>query len=121
MRRGYPIPWISPREEPRFASRLPVHYRNADRIGQGTITNVSLRGWSVCTHDQVRVGEELIFRLPFDDPDNPQCDLRTIVRWVNENGFGVEVLDQSPITQARLRTWVRIMSNAIRWACSPRS
>lgn len=111
------IPWYVARRQDRFASRLPIHFRQNTMIGDGVITNLSLEGWTVSSpRHVVKVGDEVVFRLPFDDPDNGQCDARTVVRWAAPNTFGVEVVDQSPASQARLRTWVRVVSNALAWS-----
>lgn len=117
MKHAAAVPWIIARQQDRFATRFPVHFRHETSIGIGVITNLSLKGWTVSSpRHRVHVGDELVFRLPFDDPDNALCDTRTIVRWTGPNAFGVEVLDQSPATQGRLRTWIRVVSNALAWA-----
>ncbi|GKS56852.1 hypothetical protein YTPLAS18_03790 [Nitrospira sp.] len=109
--------WIRRRQHDRFTSRFPIHYRHVANIGKGVITNLSLNGWTVaCPAHTLRPGDELVFRLPIEDPDNPSCDTRAIVRWVHQAAFGVEVLDQSPLSRARLKTWVGIISNALSWS-----
>ncbi len=117
MKHATVTPWLIARQQNRFSSRFPVHFRQNATIGNGVITNLSLKGWTVSSpRHRVHVGDEVVFRLPFDDPENPLCDTRTIVRWATATGFGVEVLDQSPASQARLRTWVRVVSNALAWS-----
>lgn len=109
--------WIRRRQHDRFTSRFLVHYRHVATIGRGVITNLSLNGWTVaCPEHTLHPGNELVFRLPIEDPNNPFCDTRVIVRWVDQGTFGVEVLDQSSASRARLKTWVGITSNALSWS-----
>ena len=109
--------WLSPRQYDRFASRFSVHLRHGATIMSGVITNLSLNGWTVtCPSHSLCPGEELVFRLPIEDPENPLCETRAIVRWVQPGAFGVEVFEQSPASQARLKTWVRLITNALSWS-----
>ncbi|MFO0774845.1 MAG: PilZ domain-containing protein [Nitrospiraceae bacterium] len=111
------VPWMVARRQDRFGARLAVHYRHDATIGNGVITNLSRQGWTVASSNhQLMTGQTVVFRLPFDDPSNQQADTHTVVRWVGANAFGVEVVQPSAATQARLDTWVRVVSNALSWS-----
>ncbi len=107
-----------PRLHHRFRVSLPVDVLHPRFVGKGQIANVSLRGWRILGQVQVEPGDQIILRLTIGDSDKLALDVRTIVRWIREEAFGVEVLGYQPTLEARVRKWIHSLGPGIRVAPS---
>jgi hypothetical protein len=104
----------------RFPVCCPVTYHAGLFDGQGVVWNLSVNGWRLSGDLPLRVGE--LCALAVSLPTQPRIDVAESVVWcVREAVFGVGIHDQSPASQARVRTGVRVISKALDWSRSPQA
>ena len=91
----------------------PVTYSSGSKIvGQGTLTNVSDRGWKVRTFKrQVPQGSYLSLHVALPGRQAAIKVDRAIVRWSREGEFGVELLRIQADHEDRLRRFLNGMHN----------
>jgi hypothetical protein len=79
------------RSSRRFPVCCPVTYQCGDFEGQGTVWNVSLRGWRFSGNLPLRIGEvcSLTVNLPTQETIYVAAG---IVRWMRGEEYGVETL-----------------------------
>jgi len=94
------------RKDPRF----PIHWRmvfsGALVAGEGTVTNLSVRGCAVESHLSVPRGTELELCALIPDDDCPWAPEKAVVRWSFLRKFGLEFTRIRPEEQERLRRFV---------------
>lgn len=94
------------RNDPRF----PIHWRmvfsGALVAGEGTVTNLSMRGCAVESHMPVPSGTELELCALIPDDDCPWTPEKAVVRWSFLRKFGLEFTRIRPEEQERLRGFV---------------
>ena len=98
-RRGYP----------RFRVQFPISFSGDDIAGEGTVIDISKRGWkvTVATSSQsVRQGMCLKLRLSLPD-QAPSMDVKlAAVRWAKGREFGLEFLMIGSEEEERLHRFV---------------
>ncbi len=92
----------------RFPLRYPVIFGGAPFVGEGTLTNLSLKGCSVTCDREVLCGSEVrVSMLLNHEPPALPVELGTI-KWVKGNQFGVEFQRLPVEAQQRLNRVLRL-------------
>lgn len=92
----------------RFPLRYPVIFGGAPFVGEGILTNLSLKGCSVTCDREVLCGSEVrVSMLLNHEPPALPVELGTI-KWVNGNQFGVEFQRLPVEAQQRLNRVLRL-------------
>lgn len=100
-----------PRRAHRFAASLPVCFFSEGYTGQGTVTDLSLKGCAVVGNQAVRCGDTLTLHPPEFGEAPLLAGSYAVVRWVLGHEFGAEFVQSQPKkTQRRLREWVKLMA-----------
>lgn len=86
----------------RYPVSYPVIFRGAPFVGEGTITDLSLRGCSIVCDRTVLADSDVKLSVIFPDPTLSLFIELGKIRWVRKNIFGVEFLRMSTITRHRL-------------------
>lgn len=103
----------------RFPLNYPVIFGGAPSVGEGVLTNLSLKGCSVKCDRWVLGGSELRVSVLLDhQPPALPIDLGTI-KWVKGHQFGVEFVRLSLEAQQRLNHTPR--TELIEWLKNRRS
>ncbi len=97
-RRGYP----------RFRVQFPVSFSGDDLAGEGTVLDLSKRGWkaTVTSTRTVRPGTYLALRLSLPDQAPPMDVDSAAVRWARGREFWLEFLMIRSEDEERLRRFV---------------
>lgn len=92
----------------RFPLRYPVIFGGAPFVGEGTLTNLSLKGCSVTCDREVLCGSEVrVSMLLNHEPPALPVEVGTI-KWVKGNQFGVEFQRLPVEAQQRLNRVLRL-------------
>jgi hypothetical protein len=92
----------------RFPLNYPVIFGGAPFVGEGVLSNLSLKGCSVTCDREVLCGSEVrVSMLLNHEPPALPVELGTI-KWVKGNQFGVEFVRVPVETQQRLNHRLRI-------------
>ena len=96
----------------RFPVTYPVIFGGAPFVGEGTVSNLSLNGCSVACERTVLTGSYIKLSVLMPNPTTSLFIELGKVRWVRENGFGVEFIRLPTIARARLDlvVWERLTS-----------
>ena len=90
--------------------RFPVHcsvtYNAGPFQGQGTVWNLSCTGWRLSGDLPMRPGETLSLTVTLPNEQRIEV-LEAVVRWLRHQEFGVEMVETSKHTEARLIHYVR--------------
>ncbi len=101
-------PWER-RGYPRFRVQFPISFSGDDIVGEGTVIDVSKRGWKatvVISSQSVRPGTYLKLRLYLPDQAAPIDVDSAVVRWAKGQEFGVEFLAMGSMEEERFRRFV---------------
>jgi hypothetical protein len=79
-------------------------------VGQGTVTDLSLKGCAVSGNQIVKRGETLYFQSAGAGDTPLLTGSYVVVRWVLGHEFRAEIVQASSAAQRRLREWVRLMA-----------
>jgi len=92
----------------RFPLTYPVIFGGAPFVGEGVLTNLSLKGCSVTCDREVLCGSEVrVSMLLHHQPPALPVEVGTI-KWVRGNQFGVEFVRMPVEAQQRLNRTLRI-------------
>ncbi len=101
------------RKDPRF----PIHWRmvfsGALVAGEGTVTDLSVRGCAVETHMPVPSGTDLELCALIPDDDCPWAPEKAVVRWSFRRKFGLEFTRIRPEEEERLRHFVSTLETRL--------
>ena len=90
----------------RFAVQCPVFYLSEQFIAQGSVWNLSHKGWRVDGEQEMAVGTVVALCVFLPDEQVPMTIERAIVRWSRGQEFGLETLYLRPEQQDRFRRFV---------------
>ena len=90
------------RRHSRFPVSWPVLYGDGAFLAEGTVLDLTARGWRVAGSMPVLPGMQLTLKVSVPDRSTPLYIHRAIVLWVKEREFAVEANEIAPDDQ----TWV---------------
>lgn len=88
------------RRHSRFPVSWPVLYGDGTFLAEGTVLDLTARGWRVTGSLQVVPGMQLTLKVSIPGRSTPLCIHRAIVLWVKAQEFAVEANDIAPDDQA---------------------
>ena len=92
------------RKNPRFPVRFRSSFTSLNVVGgDGSITDLSLRGCRVESQIEVRPGTSLELRIHPSEHEPPLHIQEAVVRWSRGQQFGVEFVTLAPEEWARLQ------------------
>ncbi len=101
----------------RYAHRYPIQcqitFLGDLRVGEGTVRNVSTRGWKVDSDQPVQRGHYFALRVLLTDQAVPMKVDLAAVRWSTGREFGLEFLRMLPEEQDRLRRFTRTLETGL--------
>ncbi len=94
--------------EQRKDARFPVQFRSSFSSanivsGEGTLSDLSIRGCRVYSLVEVKPGTALQLRLQTSDDEPPIQVSQAVARWYRASHFGCEFVNLSPDEWARLQ------------------
>ncbi len=95
------------RRHSRFPVSWPVLYGNGAFLAEGTVLDLTTRGWRVTGSMPVVAGMHLTLKVSVPDRSTPLCIHRAIVLWVKEHEFAVEANEIAPDDQAWVAEFLR--------------
>ena len=95
------------RRHSRFPVSWPVLYGNGAFLAEGTVLDLTTRGWRVTGSMPVVAGMQLTLKVSVPDRSTPLCIHRAIVLWVKEHEFAVEANEIAPDDQAWVAEFLR--------------
>lgn len=90
------------RQHSRFPVSWPVLYGDGTFVAEGTVLDLTTRGWRVTGSIPVVAGMQLTLRVSVPDRSTPLCIHRAIVLWVKDHEFAIQANEVAPDDQ----TWV---------------
>ena len=104
--------------------RVPLHARvplafslvdasnsgSSDRVGSGTLANLSLKGCQVHSDESVEKGDHMSVRVHISHRDVPVCIEMATVRWTKGHAFGLEFISLWPADETVLREFIDMAS-----------
>jgi hypothetical protein len=98
--------------EPRFGKRRPVscpiEYVLGETAYEGTLIDMSRRGWRAQGRHPVAKGMPMLVRIVGSDPAQSIMIDEAVVRWTDGLEFGVEVTRITPESAARLSDYLTL-------------
>ena len=88
------------RRHSRFPVSWPVLYGNAALLAEGTVLDLTPRGWRVMGSMPVTAGMQLTLQVFVPERSIPLCVHRATVLWVQDHEFAIEAHEMPPIDQA---------------------
>lgn len=76
---------------------------SSDRVGNGTMTNLSMKGCQVHSDAPIQKGDHVSLRLHASQRDVPVFIEMATVRWTQGHAFGLEFISLWPADEAVLR------------------
>ena len=95
------------RRHSRFPVSWPVLYGNGAFLAEGTVLDLTTRGWRVTGSMPVVAGMQLTLKVSVPDRSTPLCIHRAMVLWVKEHEFAVEANEVAPDDQAWVAEFLR--------------
>ena len=96
------------RKETRFTVQFRSSFSSANVVsGQGTLSDLSIRGCRVSSPMEVKPGTALQLGVHTSDLDPPIQIAQAVVRWCRANSFGCEFMNLGPNEWARLQHVVK--------------
>lgn len=96
------------RQDARFTVQFRSSFSSANIVsGQGTLSDLSIRGCRVVSPIQVKPGTVLQLQVHDSDDDPPIQVSQAIIRWCRAGSFGCEFVSLSPDEWARLQHVVK--------------
>lgn len=90
------------RRHSRFPVSWPLLYGNNAFLAEGTVLDLTTRGWRVAGSMPVIPGMALTLQVSVPERSTPLCVHRATVLWVHDHEFAIEAHEMTPID----RTWV---------------
>ena len=92
------------RKTPRFPVRFRSSFTSLNIVGgDGSVTDLSLRGCHVDSQTEVRPGTSLELRIHTSEDEPPLKIQEAVVRWSRASEFGMEFVTLVPEEWARLQ------------------
>lgn len=88
------------RRHSRFPVSWPVLYGNNAFLAEGTVLDLTSRGWRVAGSMPVTPGMQLTLQVSIPERSAPLCVHRATVLWVYDHEFAIEAHEMAPIDQA---------------------
>jgi len=88
------------RRHSRFPVSWPVVYGNDALLAEGTVLDLTSRGWRVVGSMPVVPGMRLTLQVSIPERSAPLCVHRATVLWVKDHEFAIEAHEMAPIDQA---------------------
>lgn len=95
------------RRHSRFPVSWPVLYGDGAFLAEGTVLDLTARGWRVAGSVPVLPGTQLTLKVSVPDRSTPLCIHRAIVLWVKEHEFAIEASEIAPADQAWVAEFLR--------------
>ena len=96
------------RKDARFDVQFRSSFSSANVVsGEGTLSDLSIRGCCVFSLIEVKPGTALQLRVHASDHEPPILVSQALVRWVRSSSFGCEFVNLSPDEWARLHYVVK--------------
>ncbi|MBS0164858.1 MAG: PilZ domain-containing protein [Nitrospira sp.] len=95
------------RRHSRFPVSWPVLYGDGTAFAEGTVLDLTARGWRVTGAMPVVPGTQLTLKVSIPDRSTPLCIHRAIVLWVKEQEFAIEANEIAPEDQAWVAEFLR--------------
>ena len=81
---------LQPRGRGRVPVDYPVSFTGDAGSGHGTVTNLTIAGCEIESHDQLPIGTGLSLRVQAPEARPPMIIALAIVRWKHGDRFGLE-------------------------------
>jgi len=94
----------------RFPVQCAVTYNAGPFQGHGTVWNLSCTGWRLSGDLPMRPGETLSLTVTLPNEQRIEV-LEAVVRWSRHQEFGVETVETSKHSEARLGHYVRRLAH----------
>ncbi len=91
----------------RFPVSWPVAYGNDALLAEGTVLDLTSRGWRVAGSMPVTPGMQLTLQVSIPERSAPLCVHRATVLWVLDHEFAIEAHEMAPIDQAWVTEFLR--------------
>lgn len=91
----------------RFPVSWPVVYGNDALLAEGTVLDLTSRGWRVAGSMPVTPGMQLTLQVSIPERSVPLCVHRATVLWVLDHEFAIEAHEMAPIDQAWVTEFLR--------------
>lgn len=98
--------WHEPRYGKRHAVSCPIEYVLGEARYEGSLVDMSRRGWRAQGRHPVTKGTPMMVRILSSDPAQCITIDEAVVRWMDGVEFGVEVTRISPDSAARLSDYL---------------
>ena len=95
------------RRHSRFPVSWPVLCRNNAFFAEGTVLDLTTRGWRVAGSMPVTPGMQLTLQVSIPERSAPLCVHRATVLWVLDHEFAIEAHEMAPIDQAWVAEFLR--------------
>jgi hypothetical protein len=95
------------RRHSRFPVSWPVLYGNDAFLAEGTVLDLTARGWRVTGSVPVVPGMQLTLKVSVPDRSTPLSIHRAIVLWVKEHEFAIEANEIAPDDKAWVTEFLR--------------
>lgn len=95
------------RRHSRFPVSWPVLYGNDAFLAEGTVLDLTARGWRITGSIHVVPGMQLTLKVSVPDRSTPLRIHRAIVLWVKEQEFAIEANEVAPEDQAWVAEFLR--------------
>lgn len=95
------------RRHSRFPVSWPVLYGDGTAFAEGTVLDLTARGWRVTGAMPVVPGTQLTLKVSIPDRSTPLCIHRAIVLWVKEQEFAIEANEIAADDQAWVTEFLR--------------
>ncbi|HMS82494.1 MAG TPA: PilZ domain-containing protein [Nitrospira sp.] len=95
------------RRHSRFPVSWPVLYGDGAFLADGTVLDLTARGWRVTGSVPVVPGMQLTLKVSVPDRSTPLCIHRAIVLWVKEHEFAIEANEIAPDDKAWVTEFLR--------------
>ena len=91
------------RKHQRYQFQSEIWFSQQEMSEAGTVTNLSLGGCKVDSKASVYIGMYLTLQVSLPGHDSPLKFDQAVVRWANEQEFGLEFMTMRPEEEERLR------------------
>ena len=95
------------RRHSRFPVSWPVLYGDGAFVAEGTVLDLTARGWRVTGSVPVVPGMQLTLKVSVPDRSTPLYIHRAIVLWVKEQEFAIEANEIAPDDKAWVTEFLR--------------
>ncbi|MBI5672967.1 MAG: hypothetical protein HZC50_06890, partial [Nitrospirae bacterium] len=95
------------RRHSRFPVSWPVVYGNDALLAEGTVLDLTSRGWRVVGSISVIPGMQLTLQVSVPERSAPLCIHHATVLWVKDHEFAIEAQEMAPIDQAWVTEFLR--------------